>query len=141
MTRYLCALLIAAAAAVGASAAVGQDTGPGAKEFRLNCAVCHGLEGRGDGPMARELTTEPKDLTRLAADRGGVFPFERVYRVIDGRRPVAGHGTQDMPIWGRRYTTEAISKYGPYYYPVEDITEARIFSLVNYIASIQAQAE
>jgi mono/diheme cytochrome c family protein len=84
MTRYLSTALIAAATVVGASAAAAQETGPGAKEFRQNCAVCHGLEGLGDGPMVQELTTQPKDLTRLAADNGGVFPFERVYRVIDG---------------------------------------------------------
>ena len=141
MTQYLFAALIAAAAAVGTSVAVAQETGPGAEEFRLNCAVCHGMEGRGDGPMVQELTTQPKDLTRLAADNGGVFPLERVYRVIDSRQPVAGHGTQDMPIWGRRYTTEAISKYGPYYYPVEDITKGRILSLVHFIDSIQTQPE
>lgn len=141
MKRYLSVAMIAAATAVAASAAVGQEAGPGAEEFRLNCAACHGLKGRGDGPVAQDLSTPPKDLTRLAADNGGVFPFERVYRVIDGRRPVAGHGTEDMPIWGRRYTTEAITGLGPYYYPLEDIVQSRILSLVYFIDSIQAPPE
>ena len=141
MRKYLYATIIAAAFSIAASAAVGQETALGAEEFRLNCAACHGLEGRGDGPVAQQLTTAPKDLTRLAADRGGAFPFERIYRVIDGRRPVAGHGTKDMPIWGRRYTTEAITERGPYYYPIDEIVQGRILSLVYYIQSIQSPAE
>ncbi|HFS67442.1 MAG TPA: cytochrome c [Flavobacteriia bacterium] len=31
--------------------------------FRSRCAVCHGLNGHGDGPGAKALTPKPKDLT------------------------------------------------------------------------------
>jgi mono/diheme cytochrome c family protein len=31
--------------------------------FATNCAVCHGAEGRGDGPSAESLETKPADLT------------------------------------------------------------------------------
>jgi putative copper export protein/mono/diheme cytochrome c family protein len=35
----------------------------GHKAFLDNCAVCHGSQGRGDGPAAQSLTTKPADLT------------------------------------------------------------------------------
>jgi putative copper export protein/mono/diheme cytochrome c family protein len=35
----------------------------GARLFAANCAVCHGIEGRGDGPAAKTLPLPPADLT------------------------------------------------------------------------------
>ena len=51
----------------------------------------------------KSLIKPPADLTRLAEDNNGVFPFARVYDVIDGRFEVATHGTRDMPVWGEVY--------------------------------------
>ncbi len=31
--------------------------------YSLNCAICHGPNGKGDGPMAEHLQTPPEDLT------------------------------------------------------------------------------
>ncbi len=36
----------------------------GAELFVTNCALCHGEQGRGDGPLAVGLTPRPTDLTR-----------------------------------------------------------------------------
>ncbi|MGB6518881.1 MAG: copper homeostasis membrane protein CopD [Candidatus Cybelea sp.] len=35
----------------------------GAPLYAQNCAVCHGAEGRGDGPLAGKLSIRPADLT------------------------------------------------------------------------------
>jgi mono/diheme cytochrome c family protein len=35
------------------------------------CAVCHGKDGKGGGPMAKSLKVAPADLTRAAMRNGG----------------------------------------------------------------------
>jgi len=66
------------------------------------CASCHGVSARGDGPAADALTKPPADLTRLGARFGVPLPRERIADDIDGRQMVSGHGTREMPVWGRR---------------------------------------
>jgi len=101
--------------------------------FRGYCKSCHGPEGEGDGPIANSLSTPPTDLTTLASQNGGEYPFELVVKIIDGREPVPGHTTKaDMPTWG-----DAFSK-------VENGGEAdvkqRIEALAHYLGSIQKAA-
>ncbi len=38
----------------------------GHRLYRAHCAVCHGLDGRGDGPAAASLVPTPADLRRTA---------------------------------------------------------------------------
>lgn len=68
--------------------------------FTNYCAVCHGTEGKGNGPAAVSLTKVPADLTRITARNAGTFPEVRVRRYIEGLDEVAAHGTRDMPMWG-----------------------------------------
>ena len=63
----------------------------GRPAYEQNCAVCHGLEGKGDGGAANLLTVKPADLTQLSKKNNGTFPFWRTYRVIDGREEIKGH--------------------------------------------------
>lgn len=46
----------------------------GAELFKAYCATCHGLSGRGDGPLASVLDTPVADLTVITRKNGGVFP-------------------------------------------------------------------
>ena len=46
----------------------------GAELFKTYCAVCHGIDAKGNGPMAKSLKTAPADLTRIAARNRGSFP-------------------------------------------------------------------
>ncbi len=38
------------------------------------CAVCHGKDGKGNGPAAIAMKTPPTDLTLLAKKEGGKYP-------------------------------------------------------------------
>ncbi len=68
--------------------------------FRVYCASCHGPKGLGDGNLAQYLKVQPTDVTRLSQRNEGKFPLELLTRIIDGRQPVRGHGTKEMPVWG-----------------------------------------
>jgi len=110
----------------------------GAFEYETNCASCHGLTGKGDGPMAPHLVTKPSDLTVLGKNNGGVFPAQRVYEVIDGRKEVEAHGTREMPVWGRDFRSTVpyveelgLADFGP------QIAHARIASVIDYLVRIQ----
>lgn len=82
-----------------ATPALPQDANEGSALFARHCAVCHGAEAKGNGPMAPILLIQPTDLTELTAREDGVFPTERTVRRIDGRDPLVSHGSP-MPIYG-----------------------------------------
>ena len=111
----------------------------GAWEYNDACAVCHGHDGKGKGALASALKTQPPDLTRLSELNGGVFPFERVFQVIDGRRPVEGHGTNEMPVWGRTFSQETWEEPGQPWFGMQTqmIVAGRVYSLARYLQAIQ----
>jgi mono/diheme cytochrome c family protein len=117
------------------------DRSMGAMEFLSNCAVCHGPDARGDGPYAMYLKGEPADLTTLARDNGGSFPFEEVYRVIDGRVLNRAHGPREMPVWGFEYNAQARDYYDEMLGPrhAESYVTTRILALIRYLDSIQQE--
>jgi mono/diheme cytochrome c family protein len=64
------------------------------------CAVCHGIDGKGNGPAAEALKVPPPDLTTLARKNGGKYPSDHVASAIQGDLHFAAHGSKGMPIWG-----------------------------------------
>ena len=100
--------------------------------FRSFCASCHGSQAQGDGSIADMLRVPPADLTALAAENGGEFPFQRAMAVIDGREKVKGHGTSDMPAWGDAFAEISDS---------DEQVQDKIAQLVHFIWSIQAEGE
>jgi hypothetical protein len=102
----------------------------GELEYLRHCAACHGSEARGHGAMSEFLTISPPDLTLLRKNSGGTFPFWRVYRVIDGREDVKGHGTREMPLWGSRFQAEGGSGS-------REQAAGRILGLVFYLQYLQ----
>lgn len=124
-------------APVAASPASAQDTGmrqriTGAEVFRTYCATCHGQLGRGDGPLADSMRRKPADLTEIARRNNGEYPSELVYRTIDGKQPVRGHGGPDMPVWGDAF---ARSRDGG----DPAVVKERIDSLVAFIRTLQVK--
>jgi len=132
----LCVLTLVVGAACGwARAGNLEDLSSytGAGLYQEHCASCHGQRGRGDGPVARSLKVQVPDLTRISARQGGTFPSDRVRSVIDGRTPVAPHGTRNMPVWGWAFRATSTSTDPQ----VEYQTQALIGLLVDYLRSIQ----
>lgn len=127
----------------GATMAVAAAEGPvdvGKSEYRAACAVCHGVAGKGDGPASSALKGKIPDLTVLARNNQGVFPFDRVYQVIDGRQEVPAHGPREMPIWGQSFNLQS-SRYFTNY-PLTDNESAarsRIMALTEYVYRLQAR--
>ena len=102
---------------------------PGAQLVRTYCASCHGLSGRGDGPVAEAFRKPIPDLTQYTARNDGVFPTERVRQIIDGRG-IAAHGDREMPVWGDAFRSE----HGGL--STEEV-KARIGAIVRYLEAIQ----
>lgn len=106
----------------------------GREAFLRHCASCHGEGGKGDGPLASELTAAPADLTRIAARNEGRFDERALMRVIDGRREVAAHGDRDMPVWGAVFEEEGRDEPYPAY---QSLLKSRF--LVDYLRTIQVE--
>jgi hypothetical protein len=105
---------------------------PGVRLYQVYCSSCHGLTGRGDGPVEPLLRGGAPDLTRIAERHGGKFPKEDIRRIIDGSTVVQAHGTRQMPVWGYEFkgasgTEEATQKE----------VDRTVSRLVDYLESIQ----
>ncbi len=133
--------LAAILALVQAGAANAQDSqerfAASANEFRNSCASCHGEDGKGAGFLTKIFRgVDPGDLTQLSKNNEGVFPLDKVFEVIDGRKEVAAHGERKMPVWGDRYMAESMTRHGPG--PMNDfVVRNRVLELVYYPQSIQ----
>jgi len=103
----------------------------GAETYREYCASCHGKDGKGDGPAAGALKVRLPDLATLAKRKGGKFPAGDVYQVIKWGGGIVGHGSKEMPVWGRAFMPVSGRN--------EQKVDQRIKSLIRYLESIQAK--
>ena len=127
--------VIAAGAILTASClGVNAQDSAGKTEYMVACAVCHGESGKGDGSFSSLMNVPVPNLTTLAAENEGNFPFLKVFMTVDGRTMAEGHGAP-MPVWGDRYSADAEGDYGTY--GAEVVTRGRILTLVNYLETIQ----
>jgi len=144
MTKRLFAL-VAILLAGCAAGALAQDSVTGQYEYMNHCASCHGEGADGKGPLVTFFKQPVPDLTVLALNNDGVFPFLETLMIVDGRTGLRGHGGV-MPVWGdtferkmpvlgdtfERKAVEAAGVYG-----AETIARGRLLSLVEYLATVQ----
>jgi cytochrome c5 len=109
---------------------IGTASLDGKRLFQEYCVVCHGKDGKGNGPAAPALKESTADLTQIARQNQGRFPDQKVLAIIKGERSVAAHGDQEMPAWGRMFSNMSTDL---------TVSQGRLHALVGYIGSIQAK--
>ena len=99
--------------------------------FVSYCAPCHGMDGRGHGPVATSLRTPPTDLTQISRDNHGKFPMNHVMNVLGFGVNTPAHGTAGMPVWGQVFDRMNVSE--------PQVRILRISNLSRYLETIQAK--
>lgn len=100
--------------------------------YERYCASCHGSAGDGTGPVAETLKTPPSDLTRLGERFGKPLNHAKLAESIDGRNPIAAHGSKEMPVWGERLFGD-VSRTAS----TEPMTRGVVALIVDYLQSLQ----
>ncbi|HEY0682256.1 MAG TPA: cytochrome c [Steroidobacter sp.] len=118
--------------AAGAADYVGMS---GQELYVRFCASCHGVKGRGDGPVANSLKVEVPDLTLIARRAKGVYPRDRIERIIDGRHIIGAHGSRTMPVWGEDFSRLELGSPD-----AERATRLIIVRLADYVWLLQKPA-
>ena len=107
------------------------DSVEGPTLYKAHCAVCHGMDAKGSGPLAKHLKVTPPNLTLLASRNHGTFPLNLVRKMISGEAEVpAGHGSSLMPVWGPVFSQVDADR---------DLGHLRIYNLALYLKSQQKQ--
>jgi mono/diheme cytochrome c family protein len=104
------------------------DTLTGAELYARHCAVCHGNDLRGTGPVPQPYR-KPPDLRKLARRHGGKFPEAYVNKVLRNGVTLPAHGPAEMPVWGLDFAGKEVEN--------EREVGIRIRHLVAYIKSVQ----
>lgn len=99
--------------------------------FQAYCASCHGMDAKGQGPVAKALKKPVPDLTTLMKRNKGKFPTADLEQMILGDADSRmAHGSREMPVWG------------PVFHRVEedqDFALVRVRRLVEYVRTRQAK--
>jgi len=108
-----------------------QRTSPtsGKAMYTNYCAPCHGVDGRGQGPVASALRTQPTDLTVLARNNHGKYPDAHIVSVLQNGTALPPHGSAEMPVWGPILAKMNVSN------PQDRML--RVSNLSRYLESIQ----
>ena len=126
MNAHLTALLVAislASFAIPSNAWAG-DAAAGAALFNANCMSCHGISGKGDGPVGAALTPPPRNFAI------GDFAFD-----ADGNEAKGEDADLTLVI------TNGAMKYGgsPLMAPWPTLTEAQIGDVIAHIRSLKVE--
>jgi mono/diheme cytochrome c family protein len=102
--------------------------------FVENCAICHGEDAKGNGPLARQMQKAPKDLTLISLRHGDKFPRAKIMSIVDGyaRSDMTGPG---MPEFGALLEGDPVpfdSGDG-----IQSPTPWKLVAILEYIESVQ----
>lgn len=101
--------------------------------YQQYCASCHGVWADGEGLLVPVLTEKPTNLRTLEQRTGSPLKRERLVEVIDGRKPIAAHGSREMPVWGKRLDQGVKSS-------VPDMRKrSTVMVIVDYLEAIQEE--
>ncbi len=103
----------------------------GKQMYANYCASCHGMDGKGQGPVAPVLKTAPTDLTLLSKQNNGKFPDTHIAATLQFGSETAAHGSAEMPVWG--------PILGKMNRANSQERQLRISNLCRYLESIQAK--
>jgi mono/diheme cytochrome c family protein len=126
VTFFCCTFLPGSARSADYVSMSGEDL------YRRFCASCHGVEGRGDGPVAASFRVEVPDLTQTARRMQDKDARDRIVRIIDGRYILGAHGTRLMPVWGEDLSRLEIGNPD-----AERSTQLIIEKLADYVRGLQ----
>ena len=125
---------IAALFLLAATPLAAQDVATGAALYQTHCAVCHGVDAEGAGPLSGALVVQPPDLTALQSGNENVFPMVRVVMRIDGRDPLVSHGSP-MPVFGPFFDGPDTPLQAETGQPI--FTTREVADLVAYLQALQ----
>ncbi len=128
----LCAAPLAAQQSVVNLSVTRTDPNDGKQMYVNYCAPCHGVDGRGHGPVAKALIVPPTDLTAMSRNHHGSYPDLHVAAILKFGVNIPAHGSQDMPVWGT-----VLRSFDPPSSRNEDVESLRISNIVRYIKTLQ----
>lgn len=103
----------------------------GKSMYQSYCAPCHGVDGRGHGPAAIAMKTQPVDLTQLTRMNHGKYPESHIASVLEFGTSLPAHGSAAMPIWGHLF-----DRIDP---AQSQETALRVGNLTHYLETMQAR--
>ena len=140
---FFAALALAVAAGIGYAnqstsrkvvIPVSKTSATNGKQMYVNyCAPCHGVDGRGQGPVAAALKKQPANLALLSKNNGGKFPSTHIMSVLEFGAANSSHGTAEMPVWGPMLGKMDTTIAEP------NVRVLRISNLSQYVQSLQAK--
>ncbi len=113
----------------------------GMLQYQAKCAVCHGPQATGGGPMTDTVAKPAPDLTTLTLRNGGSLPTIRMWQFIEGTSVAAAPELRNgMPLWGEAFRAEA--RAGSEFASQPDAyANSQIAAVIAYLGTLQVTSE